>query len=165
LSSDELLDLLDDNGHVIGTIWRSASDETRNIRSVNAFVKNEADELFIPRRTAHKARFPGALDFSVGGCVQAGEHYDDALRREASEELNLEVDACGFHKLAEFSPHTTDLSSFMAVYEIRTNRTPQLNSDDFSGAEWLSCADLRTRLNKKDAAKGDLLNVLKLLSM
>ena len=123
---DELLDLLDDNGQVIGTIWRSASDETRNIRSVNAFVKNEADELFIPRRTANKARFPGALDFSVGGCVQAGEHYDDALRREASEELNLEVDVCGFHKLAEFSPHTTDLSSFMP--STRSERTGRRSS-------------------------------------
>ena len=165
MSSDELLDLLDDSGEIIGTIWRSASDEKRNIRSVNAFVKNRAGELFIPRRTAHKARFPGALDFSVGGCVQAGEHYDDALRREAREELNLDVDACGFHRLAEFSPHITDLSSFMRVYEIRTDRTPHLNPNDFSGGEWLSCADLRIRLNEKEAAKGDLLKVLKLLSM
>ncbi|WP_161882898.1 NUDIX hydrolase [Deinococcus alpinitundrae] len=162
---DELLDLLDDSGEVIGTIWRSASDETRNIRSVNAFVKNRAGEVFIPQRTAHKARFPGALDFSVGGCVQAGERYDDALRREAREELNLDVDAYGFYKLADFNPHVTDLSSFMRVYEIRTDQTPHLNLDDFSGGQWLSCADLRTRLNKKEAAKGDLLKVLNLLSM
>ena len=163
MSTDELVDLLDDAGTVIGTAWRSQIGETRNIRSVNAFLKNSRGELFIPKRTAHKSRFPSALDFSLGGGVQAGESDDDAFRREAREELNLDVDALGFRLLAEFSPHETGLSSFMRVYEVQTDDKPRLNPDDFSGGGWLSPAALLARLKNGEAAKGDLRPVVERL--
>ena len=162
MSSDELLDLLDD-GQPIGTIWRSQMGDNRNVRTVNAFLRNSAGQLFIPRRTAHKKHFPSALDFSVGGYVQAGENYEAALEREAHEELNLDLTADNFRLLAEFNPHRSGLSSFMRVYEIGTNETPQLNPSDFSGGEWLLPAELRSRLQASEAAKGDLLRVLNLV--
>ncbi|GGR24973.1 NUDIX hydrolase [Deinococcus ruber] len=163
MSADERIDLLDDAGTVIGTAWRSQVGEHRNIRSVNGFLRNSVGDLFIPKRTAHKSHFPSALDFSVGGVVQAGEHFDDAFRREAQEELLLDVDALGFQMLAEFSPHGTGLSSFMRVYEIQTDDTPHLNPDDFSGGEWLSPAALLLRLKHGQAAKGDLRPVVERL--
>lgn len=73
------------------------------------------------------------------------------------------MDALGFKSLAEFSPHRTNLSSFMHVYEVLSGDTPKLNPDDFSGAEWLRPTELRRRLYAGEAAKGDLLKVLDLL--
>ena len=71
--------------------------------------------------------------------------------------------ADGVRLLAEFNPHHADLSSFMCMYEIAADDTPTLNPDDFSGGEWLLPAELRSRLQAKEAAKGDLLRVLNLV--
>ena len=53
---DELLDLVDENDHVIGVMRRSEvyGKKLRNIRVINAFIVNSKGELWIPRRTAHK---------------------------------------------------------------------------------------------------------------
>ncbi|GAA5532449.1 NUDIX hydrolase [Deinococcus aluminii] len=158
--SDELLDLLDDAGEVIGVVWRSEAEQLPYVRGVNAFLRNAAGELFIPRRAAHKTRWPGALDFSVGGQVVAGETFNDAFKREAREELNLDVDTLGWHVKANFSPFDTTLSSFMRVYEVPFEGTPALNPEDFSSGEWLTPGEVLTRVASGEAVKDDLIEVI-----
>ena len=87
---DELLDLVDSQDKVVGHVLRSKMWENRisNVRVVNAFLMNEKNELWIPKRTAHKKIFPSCLDFSVGGFVMSGETYQQAFERETQEELN-----------------------------------------------------------------------------
>ncbi|WP_293909607.1 NUDIX domain-containing protein, partial [Deinococcus sp.] len=89
LSSDELIDLVNDSDEVVGTIWRGEAFTRNivNIRGVNAFVLNAARQLWIPRRSLGKTRWPGAYDMGVAGAVSAGESYEAALFREAQEEL------------------------------------------------------------------------------
>ncbi|WP_292736317.1 NUDIX domain-containing protein [Nostoc sp. JL31] len=41
------------------------------------------------RRSAHKSIFPLCLDVSMGGYVETGETYEDALQRELKEEFNF----------------------------------------------------------------------------
>lgn len=158
MNTDELLDLLDDTGHPIGTVWRSQMGDTKNIR--RCLPQKQCRQVADSPTHRSQSPFPSALDFRVGGGVQAGEDYDDALRRE---ELHLDVDAIGFKLLAEFSPHRSNLSSFMHVYEVLTGDTPMLNPDDFSSAQWLTPAELRRHLQAGAAAKGDLFKVLELL--
>ncbi|EYB69447.1 hypothetical protein DEIPH_ctg006orf0012 [Deinococcus phoenicis] len=159
--TDELLDLLNDAGEVIGVVWRSESDGLPHVRGVNAFLRNAAGELFIPRRAAHKARWPGALDFSVGGYVVAGETFNAAFGREAQEELNLDVSALGWRVTANFSPLDTALSSFMRVYEVPFEGTPDLNLQDFSGGEWLPPGEVLRRAGSGEPVKGDLIEVIR----
>ena len=80
---DEMLDLVDENDCVIGTARRSEvyAKELRNIRVVNAFVINSKGELWIPRRTAHKRSYPSCLDMSMGGHVESGETYEEAVSK------------------------------------------------------------------------------------
>lgn len=158
--ADELLDLLDDAGKVIGVVWRSASDGVPFVRGVNAFLRNAAGELFIPRRAAHEARWPGALDFSVGGYMIAGESFEDAFVREAREELNLDVAALGWRVTGDFSPLDTGLSSFMRVYEVSFEGLPDLNPLDFSGGEWLTPGEVLGRVAAGERVKGDLIEVI-----
>lgn len=157
---DELLDRLDDTGEVVGVIWRSESDGVPYVRGVNAFLRNAAGELFIPRRAPGKARWPDALDFSVGGYVMAGESFDGAFAREAHEELNLDVMALDWRVTANFSPFATGLSSFMRVYEISFEGTPDLNPQDFGGGEWLTPGAVLARAAAGEPVKGDLVEVI-----
>ncbi|BDP41667.1 hypothetical protein DAETH_16360 [Deinococcus aetherius] len=160
---DELLDLLDDAGEVRGVLWRSASEGVKHKWGVVAFLRNAAGELFIPRRATYKTRWPGALDFSVGGLVMAGESCNQAFIREAREELNLDVAVTGWQGAGAFSPHDHHLRCFTRVYEVPFEGQPKLNPDDFSGGEWLTPDEVRSRAEAGEAVNGDLLAVLDLV--
>ena len=99
----------------------------------------------------------------VGGAVGAGESYEQALFREAKEELNLDLNVLPWRELGYFSPLDTLLTSFQRVYEIWTEVAPKFNPDDYSGGAWMTPAELRRRILSGEAAKGDLLPLLELL--
>lgn len=161
LEVPEMLDLVNEHDEVIGQISRDEPWETRVlIRVVNVFVKNSQGQLFIPRRSSSKKMFPNCLDMSVGGHVQAGETYLVALKRETLEELNLDIDTLVWREVAYFSPLETGLSTFMKVYVIELEETPNFNTDDFSEFFWLTPFELKTRISSGDAVKGDLLELV-----
>lgn len=160
--SDELLDLLNDAGEVVGVLWRSASEGVRHKRGVTAFLRNSRGEVFFPRRAAHKTRWPGALDFSVGGLVLAGETFEEGFHRETREELNLDPRDLPWRPLGEFSPWGTGLRCFTGVYEIRSDAAPAFNPQDFSGGAWLAPGRVVALADAGEAVNGDLLEVLRL---
>ncbi len=161
---DELLDLVDKNDHVIGTMRRSEvyAKKIHNVRVINAFIINSKGELWIPRRTAHKRSFPLCLDMSMGGHVESGETYEQTFERELKEELNIEVSQCNPRLLGYLTPYTNDIHAFMKVWEIRQDEAPQYNPDDFTEYFWLTPAQLLARLEQGDASKGDLPKLVKI---
>jgi isopentenyldiphosphate isomerase len=89
---DELVDLLDDVGNIIGTILRrDLSGRRIPHRCAYLLVFNERGELFIHQRTATKASHPLCWDVCVGGLPAVGESFDDAVRREAEEEIGVTI--------------------------------------------------------------------------
>lgn len=116
---DEMLDLVDRNDMVIATMPRSEvfSKKLKNFRVVCALLKNQSGQLFIPRRALHKADYAGYLA-CVGGCVQSGETYEQALKRETLEEVLIDVDATSYRLLGFISPYEHAVNGYVAVYEI-----------------------------------------------
>ncbi|UBV43978.1 NUDIX domain-containing protein [Deinococcus taeanensis] len=152
----EWLDLVNEHDEVVGAVTRGAAWAQRlPVRVINAFLKDSAGRLWIPRRTTHKRMFPGCLDMSVGGHVERGETYEQAFRRETQAELRLNVNDLPWQQIATFTPRD-GLSAFMHVYEIHSDATPHFNPDDFSSAQWLTPAELVTQIEQGDTAKGDL---------
>src|SRR5579871_3127194 len=137
---EEILDLVDVNDHVIGQIPRSQAwnHPTGYIRVVSAFIENNCGQLWIPRRTATKKRFPLALDLSVSGCVANGESYEQALERESAEEINQILRATEQNLVAYLTPHKHGISSFMKVYRFISDTTPAYNTEDFCESYWLT---------------------------
>lgn len=161
-TDDELIDLVDRDDRVVGWCWRSELPDTRPqpCRTVNAFLVNDRGQIWTPRRRASKTRFPLALDLSCGGYVTRGESYEMAMRRELQEETGLDFDRLDGREVARLSPYDVPLSSFMAVYEFRTNQTPSWNREDFCEAYWLNPQDLIARIEAGDRAKDDLLELV-----
>jgi isopentenyldiphosphate isomerase len=89
-SANELVDVIDDNGRVIGTVRRAEMRGRRlRHRCVYLLVFNSRGELFIHLRTPTKDVFPSHWDVAVGGVLAAGESFDDGAEREGREELGV----------------------------------------------------------------------------
>ena len=159
---DELLDLVDNQDNIIGQIARSKvwQDHIKNVRVINVFLINSKNELWIPKRTSRKKIFPSCLDFSVGGYVMTSESYEQAFKREVSEELNLDTSKLNHCLLFHLSPYEHNVSSFMHVYQIKTDTVPNYNIHDFDSYSWLTIDELKATIKNGIAAKNDLLTVL-----
>ncbi len=105
--------------------------------------------------------FPNRLDTSVGGHVESGESYEDALKKEAMEELTIDITSIPFKILGKMTPHEDGTAAFITVYEIESDMTPDYNKDDFSEHYWLTPQEILARLENGDTAKGNLPLILK----
>jgi isopentenyldiphosphate isomerase len=56
---------------------------------VHLHVFNRAGDLFLQKRASWKDIQPGKWDTAVGGHIDLGEHVEQALKREAGEELGI----------------------------------------------------------------------------
>lgn len=59
---------------------------------IHIAVFNSKGEMLIQQRSSDKNNYQNMWDFSVGGCIQAGETSNEGAERELSEELGLKVD-------------------------------------------------------------------------
>ena len=161
---DEYLDLVDENDNVFGKKKRSEvyAENLSNFRVVNAFVVNQKREIWIPRRSADKMIFPSCLDMSMGGHVESGETYEDTLKRETQEELNIDTDKARVRLLGPLTPQEDGVSAHMNVYEIKMDEAPDYNKSDFVGYVWLTPKALFKRIANGDKTKGDLPTLVKI---
>lgn len=164
INQDEYLDLVDEDDNVIGKKKRSEvyAENLSNFRVVNAFLVNSKGEIWIPRRAANKRIFPLCLDMSMGGHVESGEAYEDALKRETQEELNIDTDKIQVRLLGYLTPQKDSVSAYMNVYEIKMDETPDYNQSDFVEYFWLMPKALFERILNGDKTKGDLPKLVKI---
>lgn len=120
---DELLDLVDENDQVIGTIWKSEAhtDSSKIHREVAIAIFNQKGEVLIQRRSMNKTNDPGSWKITAAGHVGAGENPKIAVEREVLEELGFKVDAVfvdkGFEK-REGRKGSTEARFFYIYYSL-----------------------------------------------
>jgi isopentenyldiphosphate isomerase len=92
-AAQELVDVIDAEGRTVGVVTR-AEMRARRLphRCTYTLVFNSRGELFIHLRTATKDVFPSYWDVTIGGVLAAGESFDDGARREAREELGVDIE-------------------------------------------------------------------------
>ncbi len=167
--SDELLDLVDNNDRVIGTIRHGDSPELVNskeglVRGVGAFIQNSKGQLWIPIRTDDKKIAPGGLDYSVSGHVRSGETYAAALVREFAEETNQSIQESDLTWLGKVPPIPENPYFFTGVFSYRSDSVPDYNTSDFKSCEWMYPDELEQYLKQGRPAKHALLPSIKLIT-
>lgn len=93
-TSGELFPIIDDEGHVIGKAPRKVCHNGKSMllhAVVHLHVFDKEGRLFLQKRSMKKDIAPGLWDTSVGGHVDYGETLEDAVKREAREELGLHI--------------------------------------------------------------------------
>jgi isopentenyldiphosphate isomerase len=118
---DELLPLVDESGKVIGNVRRSVCHDGSKLLHpvVHLHILNKKGEILLQKRSAHKDLLPGKWDTSVGGHVDFGENIEDALVREAWEELGIKDFKPSFLRsyLFESSIEREMVYSYQTLYE------------------------------------------------
>lgn len=113
---------------------------------VHLHIFNEAGALYLQKRSLTKDIQPGKWDTAVGGHIDYGEHVDEALRREAREELGI----------SEFIPEFITRYVFESAIEkelVNTFRTtftgPILpNAEELDGGRFWSLSEINEHLGK-----------------
>ncbi len=146
---DELLDILDGLGRVVGCEPRSKchGDPALAHRAVHVFVKNSRGEIFLQKRALSKLIQPGKWDTSVGGHLLPGESYEEAARRELLEELGARLEDAGgpaglthLHDYVWQSPVETE---HVRTYEIICDGPFRLHPDEIDEGRFWSEDELR----------------------
>ena len=87
----ELLPLVDESGNQTGIATRGECHNGSMLLHpvVHLHVFNRRGDLYLQKRPAWKDIQPGRWDTAVGGHMDPGESVEEALRREAGEELGI----------------------------------------------------------------------------
>lgn len=90
MQDGEILDTVDENDNVIGTMTRVESkDLGKRYRVVRIVVTDEQGNLLIQKRVPTKDSYPDCWDNAAAGHVDSGEDYDRAALRELEEEIGV----------------------------------------------------------------------------
>ncbi len=107
--NDEWFDIVNENGQIIGKAPRSICHNGSKLLPpvVHIHIFDSKHRLLLQKRSKSKDIQPGLWDTSVGGHISSGEKLEDALKREASEELGLNIDLNRFIPLSRYIYEST----------------------------------------------------------
>lgn len=140
---DEMLDLVDVEGLVVGKEWRSKvyANGMKNFRLVYVFLKNLNGKIYIMRRTKEKKIGPNLLDIA-GEHTHAGETDVDAARRAIQEEYSLDPERLDISFLGYVPPEEGAIG-YCSVFLAVTDQEPSIGPEHVAG-QWMNKEEIMT---------------------
>jgi len=140
---EELFPIVDEDGNETGTAPRSVCHNGKSMLLhpvVHLHLFNSKRELFLQKRSSSKDIQPGKWDTSVGGHIAPGEKPEDAVRREAEEELSLtDIDPVfNFSYIWQSDRERELVYSFSVISE----KVPEINRDEIDDGRFWTTGEI-----------------------
>jgi isopentenyldiphosphate isomerase len=147
--TEEWFPVVDEEGNSIGKALRSVCHDGKSMLLhpvVHLHLFNRHGELYLQKRAKNKDIQPGKWDTSVGGHFSPGENPDEALAREAGEELGLKDFIPEFKGkyIWESSRERELVNSFSTV----SDQIPRINKEEIEEGRYWSLPEIRESLGK-----------------
>ena len=146
---EEWFPIVDEDGNTIGKATRRVCHDGHSMLLhpvVHLHLFNSHGGLFLQRRANTKDIQPGKWDTSVGGHVSLGESIEEALVREAYEELGLNKFVPEFLKryVWESKLERELVNSFSTISDI----LPVINNDEIEEGRYWLVEEIKENLDK-----------------
>ncbi len=146
---EEWFPVVDEEGNSIGKALRSVCHDGKSMLLhpvVHLHLFNTRGELFLQKRAQTKDIQPGKWDTSVGGHFSPGETAEEALYREAAEELGLKdfVPEYLGRYIWESSRERELVNSFSTVSDL----IPVIDPNEIEEGRFWSLKEIKLNLGK-----------------
>ena len=150
LRNVEWFPVVNEDGKLIGKSPRSVCHDGKSMLLhpvVHLHLFNNKGKIFLQKRSFKKDIQPGKWDTSVGGHIAPGETIEDALLREAREEIGLKNFQPQFiNKYVWESPRERELVfSFVTV----SDYTPVINNNEIDEGKFWTIDEIRRNIGKE----------------
>ncbi|MFZ6035013.1 MAG: NUDIX hydrolase [Patescibacteria group bacterium] len=146
----EKVDIVDENLKVLyQTTKQHAHDNGLLHPTVIAEVVNSKGEWLLVKQASHK-QDPGQFVSPVGGHIGSGESHENALKREAEEEIGLNGEIEHEYVDRKIYVRKWEKGSenhFFIVYKIYSDKNPVLN-DESVEYRWLKTDEIKKLLKE-----------------
>jgi len=153
--SDELLQLVDLHGDPAGTALRSECHGNPELIQavVHLHLFDRSGRMYLQKRASDKDRYPGCWDTSVGGHAAPGESPEQAIRREAREELAIDLDdpdeAAHLRGLEPYIYSDEIETEYVVPYRLVYSGALRPNPEEVEEGAFFEVDEIRRRLGKQ----------------
>lgn len=146
LPGEEWFDLVDEKGRVVGKAPRSQVHGNPALLhpTVHIHVFNKQGRLFLQKRSQKKDLFPGRWDTAVGGHVSSGEKIENALLREAQEELG--INAAAARPLFRYVMRNKYESELVHTFTLTSSGPFKINKEEIDEGRFWTIFEIRKNL-------------------
>lgn len=138
---EEYLDIVDGDDKVIGCCTRKEAHSTgKRHRTVMFFVNSPDGKIMVTKRSHEKEFFPGYRSVVMGGHVPSGLSYEDALEKEALEEIGTFGE---YSFLGRFSKDIPQEKENVCLFTITVDpKDVRLSEEEFDEGEFITVENM-----------------------
>ncbi len=148
LSNEEWVPLVDEEGRITGQAPRSVVHNGSKLLHpvVHLHVINQNKAILVQKRPMTKQIQPGKWDTAVGGHITAGETLEEALKKEAFEEIGLVNFTAKLQKVYKWESEVeTELVYLFTTFDFKNYR---LHSDEVEEVRFWTKKQVENQLGK-----------------
>ena len=145
----ELFPLIDEEGNVVGQVTRKYCHNGKSMALhpvVHLHVMDAEARIYLQKRSMKKDIAPGRWDTSVGGHVDYGESLEQAVVREAREEIGLHIEPAQCRFLFQYVWQSSRERELVTAFCITYDGIPQPDHDEVDEGRFFSLQELQSKL-------------------